>query len=92
MTERIARKKPPTAGRILAASASVAAGIGLVGLLSTQDQGQELVVQVAPANVVVQTNGSAADSVIVVEAAQPAPAPAPTPAPTPEPVTESAGS
>lgn len=83
---KAARKKPPTAGRILAASLSVASGIGLVGLLGAAKQPAEVIVQVAPTPVVIERTGTqntgsqdtgtveqAQEDLFVVQAAEPVP-------------------
>lgn len=80
---RPTKTAPPTAGRILAAAASVASGIGLVGLLSSTTGQNEVVVQVAPTPVVIEqvitpasatpaaSQSEATEQFIVVQPAEP---------------------
>lgn len=83
----------PAPSRILAAAASVATGVGLVALMAGNAGGQEIVVQVQPAPVIVQPvavedRPPAAPEVRVVGAAAPVEPSSSMPAP----VAESEGS
>lgn len=84
------RKDGPSPGRVLAAAASVSAGIGLVGLIATGNAAGTTVTDAQPTQVVESPAGAASsnDGFDVVEGATPAPRPAPAPVP----VTRSEGS
>ncbi len=92
------RKSGPSAGRVVAAAASVSAGIGLVALTSMASAQADIVVQVEPAPIVVSSDtpmtpaSQAEPAIRVIEAPTSVPTTPGATEPAPQPVTESEGS